>query len=101
MEPDDFNDAQYERRKPWFQYSRMPTDGTDDLRGKESEIVMSARRARAESRLRNARHRNLLRAHTTEERKRAHMHPYWWTPEVLSLAGGMLCLLGRPFHTHF
>ena len=101
MEPDGFNNEYANERKPWSRHSRRPaeTDGAKgraEIRGEESEIVqMSARRARAESRLKSAKyHHNLLGSGTTEERKKAHMHPSWWMPEILSLVGGMLCLLG-------
>ncbi|KAK0725856.1 hypothetical protein B0H67DRAFT_571729 [Lasiosphaeris hirsuta] len=38
-------------------------------------------------------HRLLFSAETASAQKRAHMHPSWWLPEILSQIGGILCLL--------
>jgi hypothetical protein len=101
MEPDDFENEYANERKSWLRNSRMPAEaveqkGTVDSREQESEVAMSARRAREEARLKNARRlrRKIFSAGTTEERRRAHVHPSWWMPEILSQIGGMICLLG-------
>ena len=108
MEPDDFENEYAQERKPWLRNSQKPAEavepkGTADMRRSESETAaMSARRAREEARLKDAtrRRRRIFSAGTTEERRRAHVHPSWWMPEILSQVGGMICLLGARF-SHF
>ena len=60
----------------------------------ESEIMKSAKGASIDDGL-LSRSFGFCLALFGQEGKRAHMHPMWWLPEILSQIGGMLCLLGR------
>ena len=110
--------------KPWLGYDRMPLEAVkcvgvvldlDPLPSSRSAVGIAGVETKDEVMAASSSSMNLLGDDTTHlvstdpdyhrvvvsqggdqgERKRAHMHPSWWLPEILAQVGGIICLVGK------